>query len=77
MLVETDDLSFTQQRTQATLTSGTDNLMALAKDLTETATHVREWYDHSKAALLMERAALVIERYAPLDPDIDAEQGEN
>jgi hypothetical protein len=52
-------------------------LLALAKDLTETAPHVREWYDHRKAALLMERAALVIERFAPLDPDIDAKQGEN
>lgn len=77
MLVETDDLSFGPQRTRATLTRGTDNLLALAKDLTETAPHVREWYDHRKAALLMERAALVIERFAPLDPDIDAKQGEN
>jgi type VI protein secretion system component VasF len=56
---------------------GTESLLQLAGDLRSTAPNVRAWFDHSKAAMLMERAADAIERLAHFEPDIDVEHGEN
>lgn len=56
---------------------GTESLLDLATDLRATAPNVRSFFDHSRAAFLMERAADAIERLAPLEPDIDVAQGEN
>ncbi len=59
------------------MSEGTESLLTLASDLRTTAPNVRAWFDHTKAASLMERAADAIERLAPLDPDIDVAPGEN
>ncbi len=57
--------------------TGTENLLALAEDLRTYAPNVRDAFHFGIGAGLMERAAAVIERLAPLDPDIDVQQGEN
>lgn len=56
---------------------GTENLLALAADLRAHAPNVRDAFHLAISAGLMERAAAVIERLAPMDPDIDVQQGEN
>lgn len=58
-------------------TQGTHNLLSLSAELQETAPHVRECYDLGRGCKLMQRAAEVIERLAPMDPDIDVAPGEN
>lgn len=56
---------------------GTESLLSLAADLKDAAPHVRECYDLGRSSKLMQRAAEVIERLAPMDPDIDVAPGEN
>ena len=56
-------------------TQGTNNLLALAQDLRQTAPHVREWYDIGHAATLMEQAADAIVRLAKYEPDLQVERG--
>lgn len=57
--------------------SGTESLIALADDLESVAPNIEAWFDHTRAAALMRKAAVEIRRLAPLDPDIDVDQGEN
>ena len=54
---------------------GTASLLSLAEDLRTFAPNVRSAFSLSIGAGLMERAAEVIERMAPLDPDIEVVQG--
>jgi hypothetical protein len=56
--------------------TGTESLLQLSADLRQTAPNVRAWFDHSKAAELMEKAADALERLAPLDPDLEAEKSD-
>jgi len=58
-------------------TQGTHSLLDLAAELKDTAPHVRECYDLGRGCKLMQRAAEVIERLAPMDPDIEVDHGEN
>jgi len=57
--------------------SGTESLIALADDLDATAPNIEAWFDHTRAAALMRKAAAELRRLAPLDPDIDVAPGEN
>lgn len=57
--------------------TGTESLIALADDLESVAPNIEAWFDHTRAAALMRKAAVEIRRLAPLDPDIDVDQGEN
>lgn len=59
------------------MTEGTESLLTLAHDLRQTAPDVMSFFHHSKAAMLMERAADALERLAPLEPDVDVEVGDN
>lgn len=52
---------------------GTESLIDLADELREVAPNVRSWFDHIKAARLMEKAADVIERMAPIGPPCPGE----
>jgi hypothetical protein len=56
--------------------TGTESLLQLSADLRQTAPNVRAWFDHSRAAELMEKAADALERLAPLDPDLEAEKSD-
>ena len=56
---------------------GTTSLLALADELNEVAPHVEQVYDLTRGAALMRKAACVLERLAPLDPDIEVTHGEN
>lgn len=56
---------------------GTTTLLDLASELAEVAPHVKDGFDLGRACKLMQRAAEVIERLAPTDPDIEASPGEN
>ena len=56
---------------------GTSGLLELAVELREIAPHVKSAFDLRKGAMLMMRAADALERLAPLEPDIEATQGEN
>lgn len=58
-------------------TQGTENHLALAAELREAAPDCRDYIGVKRSATLMERAAEVIERLAPLDPDIDVELGQS
>lgn len=58
-------------------TQGTHSLLDLVAELQEAAPHVREGYDLGRSCKLMQRAAEVIERLAPMDPDIEVEHSEN
>ncbi len=58
-------------------TQGTTSLLALADELKEVAPHVEQVFDLKRGAALMQKAASVLERLAPLDPDIDVAPGEN
>ena len=57
--------------------SGTESLIELANDLEAVAPNIEAWFDHTRAAALMRKAATEIRRLAPLDPDIDVAPGEN
>lgn len=57
--------------------TGTESLIALADDLESVAPNIEAWFDHTRAAALMRKAAVEIRRLAPLDPDIDVAPGEN
>jgi len=56
---------------------GTESLTELADELDAVAPNVEAWFDHTRAATLMRKAATEIRRLAPLDPDIDVAPGEN
>jgi hypothetical protein len=56
---------------------GTESLTELADELDAVALNVEAWFDHTRAAALMRKAAVEIRRLAPLDPDIDVSPGEN
>lgn len=56
---------------------GTESLIELADELDAVAPNIEEWFDHTRAAALMRKAAKEIRRLAPLDPDIDVAPGEN
>lgn len=56
---------------------GTESLLRLVDELTESVEHVRGGYHLGQAADRMERAAEAIKRLAPLEPDMDVQHGEN
>jgi hypothetical protein len=56
---------------------GTSGLLDLAAKLKTTAPHVESAFDLRLGAHLMLLAANALERVAPLEPDIDVQQGEN
>ncbi len=56
---------------------GTSGLLELAEDLRATAPNVQDAFNLRKGAALMRQAAEALERLAPMEPDIDAVQGEN
>lgn len=57
--------------------TGTESLLLLADELEQSAEHVQGGYHLGQAAERMERAAKAIRRLAPLEPDLQVEQGEN
>lgn len=57
--------------------TGTESLLLLADELEQSAEHVRGGYHLRQAAERIERAAKAIRRLAPLEPDLQVEQGEN
>lgn len=56
---------------------GTEGLLAFADDLREVAPHVPQAYDLRKAEKMMLKAADIITRLAPFEPEIEAVVGEN
>lgn len=56
---------------------GTESLLKLAAELKEVAPNIEEFFSHKRAAALMRKAARVLERLAPMDPEIEAVVGEN
>ena len=59
------------------MNEGTDSLLLLADELEQSVEHVRGGYHLRQAAERIERAAKAIRRLAPLEPDLQVEQGEN
>ena len=59
------------------MSQGTEGAIALAKELLESREEVANHHGRRKAMDVMQRAAEWIARMAPLDPDIEAEKGEN
>lgn len=57
--------------------TGTESLLLLADELDQSAEYVQGGYHLGQAAERMERAAKAIRRLAPLEPDLQVEQGEN
>ena len=55
---------------------GTESLTELADELDAVAPNVEAWFDHTRAAALMRKAAVEIRRLAPLDSDIEVVRGE-
>lgn len=56
---------------------GTESLIELANELEAVAPNVEAWFDHTRAAALMRKAAAELRRLAPLDPDIDVVHTKN
>lgn len=59
------------------MNQGTEALIKLAAEGRERAPHLLEFRDFRKSAEWMIKAASTIERLAPLEPDLQAEPGEN
>lgn len=59
------------------MSTGTESLLALAKEGRERAPNLLDFYDFRWCSEWMIKASLAIERLAHLDPDIDVETGEN
>ncbi len=60
-----------------TTPQGTAGLLEFAAGLEQRAENVRGYFDHRAAAEDLLTCKAIIERLAPLDPDIDAAPGEN
>lgn len=56
---------------------GTAGLLALSDALARHVECVQGGYHLGESAKLMEQAAIVIHRLAPLEPDIEVEHGDN
>ena len=56
---------------------GTASLLSLAASLRQSREKVANFYGRQDAMRDMEQAADALERMAPLEPDVDVQQGEN
>ena len=56
---------------------GTASLLSLAASLRQSREKVANFYGRQDAMRDMEQAADALERLAPLEPDLDVQQGEN
>ena len=56
---------------------GTERLLELSRRLAAHAPLTKQAIHLGEGAYLMEAAAIVVKRFAPLEPDLDVSQGEN
>ncbi len=56
---------------------GTESLLELSRQLEAHAPLTRQAIHLGECAYLMECAAIVVKRFAPLEPDMEVTQGEN